>query len=186
MKPKSLNTSIESDISMSIFTGHLRLIVLKILQNKELCGYELISEIERETGWKPSFGSIYPLLETLHKKEFVAIEKNGKVKTYSITKKGKAFLDDMVKRKDEIIDKIIENVKLFDVVCGTSHSSHVIPMLDEIKKEKATPPMGMEPELSDFRNLMFKILFEKNKEKNKKMKKLLSEMNKKLYVLTSK
>jgi DNA-binding PadR family transcriptional regulator len=171
---------------MSIFTGHLRLIVLKILQNKELCGYELISEIERETGWKPSFGSIYPLLETLHKSNFVEIEKKGKTKKYSVTKKGKAFLEDMVKRKDEILDKIIENVKLFDVVCGTNHSSHVLPMLDEIKRGKTTPPMFLEPELSDFRNLMFKIISEKNKEKGRKMKKLLSEMNKKIYVLTSK
>jgi len=170
---------------MSIFKGHLRLIVLKILEDKELCGYELISEIEKETGWKPSFGSIYPLLNNLLKNSLVTTKKCGKIKKYHITKKGKLFLADLMKRKDEILDRMMENVKLFDVVCGTNHSEDVIPMLEDIKRGKSPPPIFIEPEMIEFKNLMLKIVFEKNKEKNKKMKKLLSELNKKLHKLAS-
>jgi DNA-binding PadR family transcriptional regulator len=169
---------------MSIYKGHLRLIVLKILKDKEMCGYELISEIEKETGWKPSFGSIYPLLNNLHENKFLEIKKEGKLKKYSVTKKGRSFFTEVIKRKSEILDKIIENVKLFDVICGVNHSKQVIPMLDEIKRGKSSPPIFVEHEMTEFSNLIFRVISQKNREKNKKMKKLLSEWNKKLYRLT--
>lgn len=91
----------------------------------------------------------------------------------------------MIARKNEILEKIMENVKLFDVVCGTAHSKHVLPMLDEIKRGKTTPPVYLEPEMTHFGHLMFKIIFEKDKEKIKKTKKFLSEFNKKVYGLVN-
>jgi DNA-binding PadR family transcriptional regulator len=47
-------------------TGHLKILVLTILNERPMSGYALMKEIERRTGfWRPSPGSIYPLLKSL-------------------------------------------------------------------------------------------------------------------------
>ena len=49
--------------------GLLKFLVLKMINEKPMSGAEIVEEIERQTGsWKPSPGSIYPLLAQLHKK----------------------------------------------------------------------------------------------------------------------
>ena len=45
--------------------GMLKFWVLKLLSRGSKTGYELIKEIEREVGWQPSPGSVYPLLQML-------------------------------------------------------------------------------------------------------------------------
>ncbi|MBI2653024.1 helix-turn-helix transcriptional regulator, partial [Candidatus Woesearchaeota archaeon] len=58
-----------------MMAGYLRLIVMKTLANRRLSGYDLIKQIEKDTGtWKPSFGSIYPLLKKLLKERLVEVE----------------------------------------------------------------------------------------------------------------
>jgi len=57
--------------------GGLKLIVLKILNEKDFTGYGLIKEIEDQTGfWKPSPGSMYPLMNDLLKKGLVSCKKS--------------------------------------------------------------------------------------------------------------
>ena len=47
-----------------MFPGHLKMLVLRILSKQELSGYAIIKQIEHETGfWKPSPGSMFPLLQ---------------------------------------------------------------------------------------------------------------------------
>ena len=66
-----------------MMSGYLRLIVMKTLANKKLSGYDLTKQIEKDTGtWKPSFGSIYPLLEKLLKEKLVDVEIEGRRKLY--------------------------------------------------------------------------------------------------------
>ena len=52
--------------------GLLRFLVLKFLVERPMSGAEIVGKIARETGgkWKPSPGSIYPLLATLQEKGF--------------------------------------------------------------------------------------------------------------------
>lgn len=60
-----------------------------------MSGSEIIEEVERETGgrWKPSPGSIYPLLSRLKNKGYIELssEEEG-MKHYVLTKKGQDFL----------------------------------------------------------------------------------------------
>lgn len=80
--------------------GFLRYHVLKALSEKPMSGSELMEDIEAHTGgcWKPSPGSIYPLLAWLQDnnyiKEFPA--ENG-LKRYELTEKGKALLEEQGK-----------------------------------------------------------------------------------------
>ncbi len=86
--------------------GFLRYRVLKLLSEKPMSGSEIMSEIEKETEgrWRPSPGSIYPLLSWLqdkgHIKEADGVEAG--VKRYSLTDSGKAFLTEHDQRRNEI------------------------------------------------------------------------------------
>jgi len=86
--------------------GFLRYQVLKLLNEKPMSGSELMGEIERQTEgrWRPSPGSIYPLLSWLqdngHIKE--ADGQEAGVKRYALTESGKALLAEHDKRREEM------------------------------------------------------------------------------------
>lgn len=86
--------------------GFLRYQVLKLLNEKPMSGSELISEIEKQTEgrWKPSPGSIYPLLSWLQDKEYIreAAEQEAGVKRYVLTEQGKVFLEQHIKTREEL------------------------------------------------------------------------------------
>lgn len=91
--------------------GGLNLIVLKLLFNENLTGSELINRIEKITGsWRPSPGSIYPLLNNLTDKGLVYFKQNKNQKTYYITLKGKIFYIRAEVTKKKIICELKEGV----------------------------------------------------------------------------
>jgi DNA-binding PadR family transcriptional regulator len=75
-----------------------------------MSGAEIVEEIERETGgkWKPSSGSIYPLLAWLHDKGYTTELSNGKsgMKRYVLTDEGKAFFKEQVKFGRKFLEKL--------------------------------------------------------------------------------
>jgi DNA-binding PadR family transcriptional regulator len=76
--------------------GFLRYSILEMLSEKPMSGSEIISEFENKTHgyWKPSPGSIYPLLSWLQDKGLLKElprEESG-VKRYTLTELGKKFL----------------------------------------------------------------------------------------------
>lgn len=81
--------------------GFLRYQVLELLNEKPLSGSEIMSEIEKRTNrcWKPSPGSVYPLLAWLQDNGYireVPSEESG-VKRYTLTDKGKKLLEEQRK-----------------------------------------------------------------------------------------
>ena len=86
--------------------GFLRYEVLKLLNEKPMSGSELMSEIEKQTNghWKPSPGSIYPLLSWLQDRGYIkeSKEQEAGTKRYTLTEQGKAFLEEHVKKREEL------------------------------------------------------------------------------------
>ena len=81
--------------------GFIRYHVLESLGEKPMSGSEIMDEIEKRTNghWKPSPGSVYPLLSWLQDNGFVKelpTDQNG-LKRYQLTEKGMNLLDE--KRK---------------------------------------------------------------------------------------
>jgi DNA-binding PadR family transcriptional regulator len=80
--------------------GFIRYHVLEALNEKPMSGSEIMEEIEKETSgfWKPSPGSIYPLLAWLQDngyiKELPALDG---LKRYELTESGKALLNEQKK-----------------------------------------------------------------------------------------
>jgi len=90
--------------------GFLRFYVPKLLSKKSMSGMEIIEEIERRTAgcWKPSPGSIYPLLAWLQNRqviEEVPTEESG-VKLYRLTEKGRELLEKEKKIREELKNKL--------------------------------------------------------------------------------
>ncbi|MFX1416472.1 MAG: PadR family transcriptional regulator [Promethearchaeota archaeon] len=85
--------------------GLLRHYVLKLLKEKPMSGAELIREIaeKTESRWKPSPGSVYPLLSWLLDSGYTeeAAEQEAGVKRYSLTEAGEKLLEEHEERRKE-------------------------------------------------------------------------------------
>jgi DNA-binding PadR family transcriptional regulator len=90
--------------------GLLRFLVLKMLSEKPMSGAEIAEQIEKQTGgrWKPSPGSIYPLLAWMLKKGFTkeSPKKEEGFKRYSFTVQGSKFLEKQIEIGEELLTKI--------------------------------------------------------------------------------
>ncbi|MBU0471171.1 MAG: PadR family transcriptional regulator, partial [Nanoarchaeota archaeon] len=92
--------------------GHLKACVLSALEEEGRTGYSLIKYINEKTGWKPSYGSIYPLLEQLNKQKLVVCKEKDHKKTYTITTKGKEEFKNISCKKEELMEQIQEAMKI--------------------------------------------------------------------------
>jgi DNA-binding PadR family transcriptional regulator len=83
-------------IGRMLAQGDLRLLTLALIAEAPRHGYDIIKALEEKTaGWySPSPGIVYPTLTYLEEAEFVTSETEGSKKRYSITSKGRAFLDE--------------------------------------------------------------------------------------------
>ena len=84
--------------------GFLKLHVLQALSVRPAHGYELMHWISHHTGhaWQPSPGSMYPALESLEAKGFIACQGDGRRKVYSLTPKGEDAIVQMRKKQMEM------------------------------------------------------------------------------------
>ncbi|MBI2659929.1 PadR family transcriptional regulator [Candidatus Woesearchaeota archaeon] len=161
--------------------GYLRLIVMKTLSGKRLSGYDLIKEIEKKTGtWKPSFGSIYPLLEKLLKEKLVEFEAEGRKKLYFLTDEGKKHLVMIDKSKNTLADRLIAAWKAFGKITDKREMGFMLEVFNSIRKGHL-PFKELHPELNEFRATIFE-LYSTGKDR-KKIKAVLKETVKKLRVI---
>ena len=85
----------------NFINGVPELLILKLLEEREMYGYELVKAIKTSTKDVLSFGEgcIYPILHTLEKKGMLennSKEVNGRTRLYyKVTKSGKKKLEDL-------------------------------------------------------------------------------------------
>ena len=86
--------------SKELLKGSTSILVLSVVENKDLYGYRIIRELEirSENAFEMSEGTLYPILHALEKEKCLSSywqEIDGRNrKYYHITKKGKKVLDD--------------------------------------------------------------------------------------------
>src|SRR4030067_247053 len=84
--------------------GFVRYYVLEALSEKPMSGSELMEEIEKHTGgfWKPSPGSIYPLLSWLQDNSYIKeLPTENGLKRYELTQNGKSLLEEQKKIRNK-------------------------------------------------------------------------------------
>jgi DNA-binding PadR family transcriptional regulator len=77
------------------FRGHLKLLVLKLLEEGPMHGYGIMAELEKRYGMpQPSPGAIYPILASLKRADLIEVAGKGRreKKLYRITEKGEDYL----------------------------------------------------------------------------------------------
>jgi DNA-binding PadR family transcriptional regulator len=140
----------------SVPKGFLRLHVLKLLKEKAMSGSEIMEEIGRQTGgrWKPSPGSVYPLLAWLQEKGYIEEEpkeRGDATKRYFLTGKGKEFL----KEQSEFVEKIQQRLE--------SSVSLLFVGFEPEKQRQLQKPVGrLIRAFLDFRRILTRDLSDKN------------------------
>ena len=85
-------------VDKSLLTGSMTMLVLKLLSEKDMYGYEMIDTLRKKSQnvFELKAGTLYPLLHGLEEKGMLTVyeqELLGKTrKYYSITKEGKKLL----------------------------------------------------------------------------------------------
>jgi DNA-binding PadR family transcriptional regulator len=89
--------------------GLLRIYILHRLSKRPMSGYDLISDLETETGgaWHPGSGSIYPTLESLKREGLIVVSSKGRrsKQVYVLTPRGGRTLDEHKKMINQFASK---------------------------------------------------------------------------------
>ena len=107
-------------IDKSLTSGSMTMLILKLLSEKDMYGYEMIDILRKRSQnvFELKAGTLYPLLHGLEEKGLVNVyEKEcvGKVrKYYSLTKQGRELLD---KKTEEwkVYSEAVLNVLAFEM-----------------------------------------------------------------------
>lgn len=107
-------------IRSDIIRGHLDSIILRLILEKDMYGYEISKEISLRTNnrFQIKEATLYAVFQRLEKKDLIEsyvgkITQGGKRKYYTITSLGKAYLREMIdewKETKEIIDLFLEGL----------------------------------------------------------------------------
>jgi DNA-binding PadR family transcriptional regulator len=156
--------------------NQLKIIVLKKLEEKSLSGYDLIKEIHSSTGsWKPSFGSMYPLLKNLHSNKLVTVKTINRRKVYSITISGKKALNDTILASQNMVDIMGKQFALMENICSIDERKKLQEFINKVHSNPAI--FGIATEEMDKLHTIIMSLLSKNKfETNgKKIKTILKD-----------
>ncbi len=115
INPKLSNyQGLKSDNSLEVIVkNHLEIIILSLLLEKSMCGYDLIKEIITKYNVMISQGTIYPLLYSLKGEGIIHMESmkgDMKTKRYSITEGTRnnieKKIDGFIKTEEYILNSI--------------------------------------------------------------------------------
>ncbi len=91
--------------------GMFRYLVLYLLKEEPLHGYQIIQKIKELLGtdYEPSPGIVYPTLQLLEDMDYVVAERSGRKTVYYITEKGVEAL----RKREADIELMMEGIKSF-------------------------------------------------------------------------
>jgi len=155
--------------------GILKITVLELISESPKNGSEIMNEIERKTHgtWRPSPGSIYPLLAYLEKQNYIQQKEIDGVKRYVITDKGTSLLKEAREalRKERAFEKFGFLFPLSVDFCNMKEPLYLI-YRDLWKTASKVMSLKRENKLSkETENKVVEILTEANK----KLEELLKE-----------
>jgi len=103
-----------SDIRVDdIVKNHLKVIILSLLLEKPMCGYDIIKEIIAKYDVMVSQGTVYPLLYSLRGEGVINVESTKydmKTKRYSIAEESRydieSKIDGFIRTEEDILNSI--------------------------------------------------------------------------------
>jgi len=102
----------------NLLPGSTTMLLLKLLEDKDMYGYEMIEELENRSNnaFSLKAGTLYPLLHNLERQELInsyieSADSSRVRKYYSITAKGKGMLNEKKKEWDSYslaVNKVLQ------------------------------------------------------------------------------
>ena len=176
----------------ALLKSRLAVIILSELSEGEKSGYELMGAINEKSGWKPSAGSVYPLLKSLLSDQLVKVRADSfgrKVKYYSITFRGKKILHHMHEAshlKDFFMRCTMNSVNILKCIEKNpekrmEQAGKIIASLNDDKQFFS----DFNPKIMEINMLFLKIISKKgiSKDKKEKLRKILEGTSKSLSEL---
>lgn len=157
----------------AIKRGFLKYYILKLLSEEPLTGYGLMKRIEEETGfWKPSTGSVYPLLQALEEQGWVTHEGEAERKVYKLTEAGRKALEEAHQAKEEILDGLQRAFEIFRRVFGPgeeeieSFHSRLQSLLRDESLGSERIPKALQSRIILLRHVLLSLPYEKLSEED--------------------
>jgi DNA-binding PadR family transcriptional regulator len=92
----------------SVPRGFLRILLLRLLESQEMSGSQIAEVLEQRSKgeWRPSPGSLYPLLSSLEEEGLIReVRTEGRSKIYGLSEGGIELHKAMFKNKERVEDK---------------------------------------------------------------------------------
>ncbi len=134
------------------FKGHLKLLVLKLLEEGPLHGYGIMAELEKRYGMPhPSPGTIYPILASLKRAGLIEVTGEGKrdKKLYRITEKGKEYLREHEYEVNEAIETA-ERFREFARLGGRDLAEVLKEVFNSVNEMSGEQKRALAKEFSEF------------------------------------
>lgn len=148
------------------FKGHLKLLVLKLLEEGPLHGYGIMAELEKRYGIpQPSPGAIYPILASLKRAGLIEVAGEGRreKKLYRITEKGKEYLKEHEYEVNEAIETA-ERFKEFARLGGRELAEVLKEIFNSISEMSEEQKRALAKEFAEFTKRVRLILLGEIKE----------------------
>lgn len=89
--------------------GELKFVLLRLLADEPMHGYELMRRLEEESGglYTPSPGSVYPTLQLLEDQGYVSSTQEDGKRVYRLTSTGRDFLREHRSRTRDIFGRFV-------------------------------------------------------------------------------
>lgn len=110
----ALNSLQFREVNEDIVKSHLEIIIISMLSERSLCGYDLIKEIYARYNVFLSQGTIYPLLYSLKEKGIVQAEYargDMRTKRYTTTHEGKLIIEKRINDFIEAEESFLNSIK---------------------------------------------------------------------------
>lgn len=134
-------------------TGFLPLATLRQLSQRPLAGYGLMQAIHQNTGWKPSPGSLYPVLARLVAEGSATVKSQGRKRIYTITRRGLAALQELEGRARDQFQRVASQLKVCSPGRADKDSQEILERLS-----KGEAPFGwLTRDLLEIRRLSFLV-----------------------------
>ncbi len=93
-----VNKSRDKHPKIGVPRGLLRHISFQFLIEGPMSGSEIVDRIEEYTDWRPSPGSIYPLLSHMQEMEFIRVHENEDptLKRFELTEEGRSHVEEFL------------------------------------------------------------------------------------------
>ncbi|MFA6072856.1 MAG: helix-turn-helix transcriptional regulator [Candidatus Woesearchaeota archaeon] len=139
--------------------GHLRTIILTTLEDKDMSGSEIMGALEKNFGWKPSCGSVYPVLNLLEDEGYSCVKNNNDKshkKIYSITTKGKIDLKNKKRGRMELADEMVKTQKVMTSIYNIE-PKQMDDFMNKMKQGQM-PFIQVHSEIEGIKKEMFRLL----------------------------